>query len=147
MDATGGGGSVRIASRIINLGTRWRWVVSFVFRLIYLRSNWTLRWVGGTHSERERFGDEIPPSHTQCYLHCSYSCNRRCDVKNVRQFDFWPSSEISSTGFTAETPPQKLNEISITLRCTRFKIECFYLSMGLNSLKSRLKNNKILKSP
>jgi len=37
--------SGRIAPRI-NLGTGWRWVVSFTPRPLYLRYHWTGDWVG-----------------------------------------------------------------------------------------------------
>jgi hypothetical protein len=62
-------GSGGITPRILDLGTRWRWVVSFMLLLLYsqAKSPWYPmdRRLGGTQSRSERSGvenDSQPPS-------------------------------------------------------------------------------------
>jgi hypothetical protein len=61
-----------IAPRILDLGTRWRWVVSFTSRPLYPQGKrlWYPfdRMLGGPQSRSERGGEEInsqPPAETQ----------------------------------------------------------------------------------
>jgi hypothetical protein len=54
-----------IASHILNLGTKWRWVVSFMPQLLYLRDNRHRypmdRRLGGPQSWFERGGEKENP--------------------------------------------------------------------------------------
>jgi len=56
-------GSVDIAARILDLDTRWRWVVCFTPRWLYPQGkspcNPLDRRLGGTQSRSERGGEEI----------------------------------------------------------------------------------------
>jgi hypothetical protein len=51
------GGSERVASRIVNLGARWSWVIGFTLRSLYSRgkSPWRL---GGPYGRFEHIRDE-----------------------------------------------------------------------------------------